>query len=191
MNVFFTDEDRTFYVRSLQRQARKHGLEILSWCLMTNHIHLVAVPETVDSLARAVGETHRLYTLHINRREGVKGHLFQERFFSCAMDEAHFIAAVRYVERNPVRAGIVAEAVEYPWSSAGFRVGDQQVDPLVLTRSPFGLSLDWEWLLSSEPTERERIRRRTRTGRPVGSDAFLARAEEISGRKLSKQRKDP
>ena len=78
-----------------------------------------------------MGEAHRQYTWRVNRREGVVGYLFQGRFFSCPLDEQHGLAAIRYVERNPVRAGLVEEAWEYPWSSAGFRVGERKTDALV------------------------------------------------------------
>jgi len=74
---------------------------------MDNHIHLIAIPKYETGLAKAIGEAHRLYTRRINFREKVRGYLFQGRFFSCPLDNSHLYSAVRYVERNPVRAKIV------------------------------------------------------------------------------------
>ncbi len=113
MDIFFTREDRLLYLDTLKEHAAAQGLDILAWCLMTNHIHLVVVPTCEETMAHAIGETHRLYTRAINFREGVRGHLFQERFFSCPLDETHFIAAVRYVQRNPVRASLVEALCRY------------------------------------------------------------------------------
>ena len=126
MAVFRDDEDRQLYLQLLTEQACLHRLRFLSWCLMTNHMHLIVVPPRPETLARAVGEAHRRYTWQVNRREGVRGYLFQGRFFSCPLDESHGLAAIRYVERNPVRAGVVSQAWEYPWSSAAFRVGERE-----------------------------------------------------------------
>ncbi len=91
---------------------------MLGYCLMPNHVHLVALPHTADALAKAVGRTHFLYSQYINRLHGRSGHLWQGRFFSCALDETHCWAALCYVERNPVRARLAKRAWEYPWSSA-------------------------------------------------------------------------
>ena len=95
--IFFTDKDRDEYLHLLDRQGRRFGVRFLAYCLMSNHVHLVVVPETEKSLARAIGEAHRLYTKHINAREGVKGYLFQGRFYSCPLDELHFFASIRYI----------------------------------------------------------------------------------------------
>jgi putative transposase len=106
-DIFWGDADRTEYIQILKIQAGRYGIKIIGYCLMTNHVHLVAIPEEKGSFGDGIGEAHRLYTRAINFREGVRGHLFQERFFSCPLDQIHTIAALRYVERNPVRAGIV------------------------------------------------------------------------------------
>jgi len=105
--VFFTDEDRHAYLDWLSEYAGKNAREVLAYCLMTNHIHLVAVPRTEDSLQRARKPLHMRYAQRINRSHGWKGHLWQEQFFSSALDETYFWVAIRYVERNPVRARMV------------------------------------------------------------------------------------
>ncbi len=108
--VFFSDQDYRAYLDLLGDWSAKGGLKIWAYCLMPNHVHLIGVPKTEDSLRAAVAETHRRYTRLINFREGWRGHLWQERFHSFAMDEAYVYRAVRYVELNPVRAGLVKKA---------------------------------------------------------------------------------
>ena len=117
-DVFFVDDDRKVYLSFLQEEAGRSGLEVLGYCLMADYVHLVGRPEAEDSLGKAVGRTHFRYTQYINRFHGRSGHLWQGRFGSCALDEAHYWAALRYVERNPVRARLVGQAWLYPWSSA-------------------------------------------------------------------------
>jgi putative transposase len=93
------------------------GVEIWGYCLMPNHTHLIAMPEKIDSLSSAIGEAHRRYSRMINFREGWRGYLWQGRFSSFVMDEAHLIASIRYIERNPVRDKLVTDPGDYRWSS--------------------------------------------------------------------------
>ena len=102
-NVFFTHQDRTIYLTWLSEYCAKHRVDILAYCLMTNHIHLVAVPSREDGLEVVLRPLHMRYAQRINRRRGWKGHLWQGRFFSSALDDAYLWAAMCYVERNPVR----------------------------------------------------------------------------------------
>jgi putative transposase len=110
MNVFFAREDYIAYLQILKQQSERFGLEILSYTLMSNHVHLIVIPKEEISLARAIGETHRLYTRRVNFMQKTKGYLFQGRFFSTPLDEKHFIASLRYVEQNPIRAKMVKNA---------------------------------------------------------------------------------
>jgi putative transposase len=123
--VFDTDEDRVLYLDLLHRYANMHGLGIWAYCLMANHVHLVAVPQDAQSIALCLHGAHRLHALRRNRRAGVTGHVWQGHYYSCGLDDRHLWAAVRYVERNPVRAGIVARAEDYPWSSAAAHCGSR------------------------------------------------------------------
>lgn len=184
MDIFWSEDDRLEYLHQVAEQGKKHGVVYVSWCLMTNHVHLVAVPEKPTSLARGIGEAHRRYARAVNLRDQKRGHLFQERFSSCPTDERHFIASVRYAERNPVRARMVELPWDYEWSSAAFRIGQKKKDPLVGERQPFGLDIDWEELLLSDPEEMEVLRERSRTGRPCGNDDFIDLAGRIAGRVL-------
>ena len=115
--VFFNDNDRVYYLRLLREHGLRHGLKIWAYCLMDNHVHLVAVPRDEESFL-AIAEAHQRYTYMVNIRQGWTGHLWGERFKSSPMDERYLFAAVRYVERNPVRANMVKKAEDYRWSSA-------------------------------------------------------------------------
>ena len=187
MDVFDSDEDRRAYLGFLSEEASRFGLDILAWCLMTNHVHFVVVPYTETSLARGFGETHRRYTRMKNFAQNVRGYLFQGRFSSSVLDENHLLAAVRYVELNPVQAGMVANAWEYPWSSSSFHIGKTEYDPLVKDRTLSGLISDWEGFLAGGMiNDVERFRMATQTGRPTGDDAFITKVENLTGRDLSK-----
>ncbi len=115
--VFFADDDRRAYLEFLAERAERFELEVLGYCLMTNHVHLVVRPYTEDALGKGVGRTHFRHSQYVNRFHGRSGHLWQGRFHSCALDEEHFWWALRYVEQNPVRAELVRRAWEYGWSS--------------------------------------------------------------------------
>jgi len=183
--VFFSDEDYEAYLALMAEWCGKEEVEIWAWCLMSNHVHLVAVPRTSEGLARAIGEAHRRYTRLINFREGWRGYLWQERFFSCVLDRPHGLAAVRYVERNPVRAGLVKKAWKWPWSSAAGHVAGED-DALVRVSSLRGEVEDWKKFLSGSDQEERlsELRRHTRTGRPLGDAGVMRRLENRLGRRL-------
>lgn len=185
-DVFLDDEDRLSYLELLKRYSQRHGLEILAYCLMSNHVHLVAIPQEAYSLARTFAETHMRHARHINRKQEQTGHLWQGRFYSCVLDEPHALAAARYVERNPVRAGLAAKAWDYPWSSARAHVGEV-CDDLLSERWPSGqLLAQWRDILTGPDadTETDALRAFTRTGRPLGGESFTAMVERITGRSV-------
>jgi len=184
--TFFSNADYELYVALMHRWCRECGVGIWAYCLMPNHVHLVAVPEEETSLARAIGEAHRRYTQLVNDREGWRGHLWQGRFASYVMDEQHLLTCVRYVETNPVRAGLVAAATEWQWSSAGahtVRRDDQlvNVQPLLEIVGP-----DWASFLNEGTPDGDQqvLREHERTGRPLGAPAFLDAVEGNLGRVL-------
>ena len=152
---------------------------------MPNPIHLIAVPESREALGRAIGEVHGRYTRMIHFRAGWRGHLWQGRFASFPMDEPHLLLAARYIEINPVKAGIVKDPGSYKWSSAAAHLsgkGDR-----LLTDSPlYNMVPGWQRFLSAgvDAEERKLLRRRERTGRPLGSAYFLDRLEGMLGRVL-------
>jgi len=116
--TFFSDKDKVFYLKLLHKYAEKEGLSFWAYCLMDNHVHLIVVPKREDSLAKGIGDTHKHYTRMINFRENWRGYLWQGRFSSFPLDEKYLYAAIRYVERNPVMAGLVKRAEDYEFSSA-------------------------------------------------------------------------
>src|SRR6266702_4333220 len=189
MDIFPDDDARLAYLQFLSEEAGRSGVQFLSWCLMTNHVHFIAIPNDSSSLARAFGEAHRRYTRMRNFGEGVRGYLFQGRFGSCVLDEKHLVAAARYVERNPVKAGMVSHPRDYQWSSARFHLGISETDMMVADRTMLGLVSDWENFLSSENEEdSERLRLSTRTGRPAGNDDFAEKVKMLTGRDPRPQR---
>lgn len=118
MQTFFGDEDYLAYLGIMAEWCTKYEVQIWAYCLMPNHVHLIAVPKTKDGLNLAIGEAHRRYTRRINFREGWRGHLWQGRFSSFILDENYLLACTRYVELNPVRAGLVENPEAWRWSSA-------------------------------------------------------------------------
>lgn len=192
IDIFHDDDDRREYLHLLRQQGDRFGLRFLAYCLMSNHVHFVVVPDKVDSLARAIGEGHRLYTRMVNFREGTRGYLFQGRFFSCPLDENHLFACLRYVERNPVRViKGVKRAWDYKWSSARFHVGLADSDPLVSGHELLEPIDDWRQLLTKETDEIDFLREKTRTGRPCGSTAFEEKAELMTDRVLRQGKPGP
>ncbi len=121
METFFCEDDYAVYIQLMAQSCARHKVALWAYCLMPNHVHLIAVPETPDGLRGAMGEAHRRYTRHVNFREGWRGHLWQERFASFVMDEAHLLTAMRYVELNPVKAGLADSPGAYAWGSRGIR----------------------------------------------------------------------
>ena len=120
--TFFCDEDYRSYLELMGQWCSAHQVEIWAYCLMPNHVHLIAVPQSADGLRRTVGEAHCRCTRSVNFREGWRGHLWQGRFASFVLDERYLLTAARYVELNPVRAGLIGAPSRYPWSSAAAQV---------------------------------------------------------------------
>ena len=187
--VFFSDADYQTYLALLREYTVNHGVAVLAYCLMPNHVHLVLVPGVKESLPLSLRHVHVRYAQRLNRQKDWKGHLWQGRYFASVLDERHCWAAIRYVERNPVRAGIVEAAESYPWSSAGGHCGYRH-DPLLTNEPAWQRQVnaigDWSaWLAAGDrPTEINALRRNASKGLPCGSEGFLSRLESMSGRRL-------
>ncbi len=186
-DVFFEDADRSYYLKTLKASAEKYPVQIWAYCLMSNHVHLLAVPEGEEALARCIGRTNLLYTQYANRRYGRTGRLWQNRFFSSVVEKETYLWAVsRYIEMNPVKAGLVGEPATYPWSSCRAHV--------LGTEDAVMVGQDWleereresyrRFLSHADPDGEERIRRTTSTGRPLGSVEFTAALEVQTSRRL-------
>jgi putative transposase len=184
--VFFKDTDRHLYLKFLKEHGDLYGLEYWAYCLMDNHVHLIVVPKKADSF-QAIAKTNWWYTKAINESNGWRGYLWQGRFLSYPMDEGYSFLGVRYVERNPVRAGMVKKAEEYLWSSARSHVNGKQ-DGLIVRCYLQDVIKDWSEYLRMEDEKVKELRKNIGTGRPLGTDDFLKVLEEKTGRALIKQK---
>ena len=188
MRVFDRDEDRVSFLRKLSMKMNKHGVRVSAWCLMPNHIHLVAIPVNEDGLSRAVGRALWAYSRYYNEIHGVNGRLFQGRFFSTPMDDEHTYAAIRYILRNPVKAQMAVNAWDYRWSSARYSMGLEANDSLLTPQDIPDID-DWRAYLSEDADETEVLRQNTMSGRPSGSEEFVARIESRLGREVRKKKR--
>jgi len=191
--TFFEDGDYQLYLDLLSDASRRAGVEIWSYCLMPNHVHIVAVPSDEDGLRRTFRHVHRHYTGFINARMRTTGHLWQGRFSSVAMDEAHLVAALRYVALNPVRARLVKRAIDWNWSSVralckGADDGVVTVAPALERVGDFAAFLDEAF---DEAFSYAALRKAESIGRPVGSPEWLEHMEARTGLTLRPQKRGP
>ncbi len=187
--VFFNDEDYQAYLDLLSEWCLHEGVEVWAYCLMPNHVHLMVVPHSPEGLAGAIGETHRRYTRRVNFREQWRGYLWQGRFASFPMEGPYAVACARYIELNPVRAGLVKKPEAWRWSSSGAHLRGEY-GAIIRSPKPLGSPQEWASLLKGglAEAEAEAIRRCERTGRPLGSDRFIERLEGRLGRTLKPQK---
>src|ERR1039457_6762434 len=187
--VFFGDADRVFYLGLLRHHAARCSVRIGGYCLMGNHVHVVAMPTDSKGLANALGRTHNDYARWLNLQRRTTGHVWQNRFYSCVLDERHSWQALRYVELNPVRAGVVADPAEWRWSSASAHLAGRDDDGLI-DLSEWGENwgpASWRNALDlglNDAALAERIREATRTGRPAADASRLLELERETGRRL-------
>src|SRR4051812_35021220 len=185
--VFFEDGDYELYLDLLSDAAARSGLAIWSYCLMPNHVHIIAVPSDEDGLRRTFRYVHRHYTGYINARMRVTGHLWQGRFSSVAMDEAHLVCALRYVALNPVRAKLTEKAEDWQWSSTMAHL-DGKSDAFVDVAPALERVGDFAAFLGEpfdEAMTYAALRKAESVGRPVGSKLWLADMEAKTGLTLA------
>lgn len=170
----------------------RHEVEVWAYCLMPNHVHMVAVPGSADGPRRAIGEAHRRYTRHVNFREGWRGHLWQGRFASLPRDGDYLLSTARYVELNPVRARLVERPETWAWSSAlpHLKARDHDLAKVAPLRDMVG---DWRAFLAGGFGEQDHdiICRHQRTGWPLDDATFVARLETALGRRLKRKKPGP
>ena len=186
--VFFQASDRIVYLTLASSLRHQTQVRILAWCLMTNHVHWVVIPERVDSLPRFFRHLQGRYAQAVNARRGHAGHLWHNRYFACALDQSHLWTAIRYVELNPVRAGMVKNPVDYKWSSAASHLtgpGSEQADLLdwAFWRE-HGEATGWREVLQGmdDSLTVGNLRAATYSGKPFGSEPFLIQQQERFGR---------
>ena len=196
--VFFDDDDRQTYLNLLAVYAQRHSLHIWAYCLMDNHVHILAVPETESALSRGIGVTNLVYTQYLNHKRNQSGRVWQNRFFSCVVgDDKYLWAVVRYIERNPVKACLTKTPESYRWSSAKAH----------LTRAENAMLSSPSWLREPDRANyvefvrdkndeiEEKLRKATRTGRPFGPETFIDELESrleliLRAKKTGRPRKD-
>jgi putative transposase len=190
--TFFCDDDYQYYLKLMGEWCGVHKVETLAYCLMPDHVHLIAVPEAADGLRRAIGEVHRRYTRTINVREGWRGHLWQGRFASFVLDEPYLLTAARYVETNPVRAGLIDTPSRYRWTSAAAHVRKKD-DTLVRVAPLLESAPNWRAFLARVIREEDikLLRAHEHTGRPLGGEEFMATLEQDLGRIVRRQKPGP
>jgi len=196
--VFEEDEDFQRYRAWLCEYAGRYSVKIWAYCLMRNHVHFVCVPKAERALAHSFNMLHMRYAQYYHGKKGVTGHLWRGRFLSCMLDDRSVFEEVRYIENNPVRAGLVERAEDYPWSSARSHVtgepdavlvvGGDMVRALNMMASvPMCRAiLDWRSYLAASADEEivKRTHERLKTGRPSGDLEFVRKLEEILRRRL-------
>ena len=187
-----TDSERMVYLDLLRQAVRVEGVSVVGYCLMSNHVHLVAIPRRAEALAVVLKQTHGRYAAYWNAAHTSSGHVWQGRFYSCPLEEAHRWQALRYAEGNPVRAKMAAEAAAWPWSSAAAHCGTG-TPAACLDLEPWGRrwsAASWRDFLEEGETESEldALRRCTHTGRPLGSAEFVEALEHHTERRLAPQK---
>lgn len=187
--TFFDDADYRAYLRLAVDLADDWSVTFWAYCLMPNHVHAVVVPRHKNGLSKYFAALHQRYARRTNVRHDWQGHLWQKRFYSVVMDEPHAIAAMRYVELNPVRAGLCLRPEEWPWSSARGNLG-LAIDPLVDRTDSVNVVSDWDEYLKVRESAEDltRLRHQTDTGRPDGGDQFMESIESRTGRRVRKRR---
>lgn len=194
--IFREDRDRFIYLSLLREAGEMHGLSYEGYCLMTNHVHLIAIPEAPDSLHLSLKRAHSAYARYFHASYGGRGHFWQARYFSCILSGPYRWRALAYVEMNPVRAGLAAGPEDHAWSSAGAH--------LELGRPYLPLRLeefrrDWDaatWrtalnLMAGDYPFWKGLRESTQTGRPLVPEETLIRLEGELGRSLRPMKRGP
>ena len=187
--VFLDNADRKTYLELIKRHSVKYQLDILAYCLMTNHVHFIVIPNAEKALAKTFNFAHMRYSQYFNKKMGMCGHLWQGRFYSCVMDEKYVYACARYIERNPVRAKIVKNPLNYKWSSARIHCGMEKNDELGVKKLfNYVGNNPKEWSSFIVKVDKDEdvtaIRGHTLKGAPIGEEKFIKKLENKLGRIL-------
>lgn len=186
-NVFEGEADYRRYKEWLRESSARYFTAIWAYCLMPGHVHFVCVPGAADALARTFNTLHMKYAQHLHKKMGLTGHLWRGRFLSCVLDDQSVFEEVRFIEMDPVRAGIVGRPEDYPWSSARHHVLGE-TDPVIGDGCFLkGKIPDWRVYLadSGDGSVLRRTWRNLKTGRPSGDEGFVRALEALTGRRLA------
>ncbi len=187
-DIFITDDLRQTYLDLLRQHSANYRLRILAYCLMTNHLHLVVIPQAENSMSGALRHAHGRFAQYWNTARQGMGHMWQNRYYSCPMEASRVWSVMRYVELNPWRGGMIEEAVRYPWSSAAAHASgfdEYHILDMAWWRAEWPAGNWLAALRSDESATADDIRRATYTGRPLGSSDFVATLEQRLGRPLA------
>ncbi len=191
--ILASDADRLTYMALLREHAQLYGLSLIGYCLMSNHVHLITVPHTQVALSQCLKQAHGRYASYWNGQKSSTGHVWQGRFYSCPLDEPHLWEALRYVELNPVRAGIVERPEQWPWSSAAAHCGLAASDAVLEVErwKRRWTAGEWRHFLGQPESASElaALRRFTHTGRPLGSPRFVTELEASMSRALAPRKR--
>ena len=188
--VFFSSSDYDAYIEVMRERCDRHGVEVWAYCLMPNHVHLIAVPHKPEELGCAIGEAHRYYAMRVNLKRNWVGHLWRQRFSSYPMDDEHLLTAARYIEMNPVAARLTGRPEGWRWSSARAHLWARD-DRLVAVEPLLNLVPDWGSFLAQDSGDVSVYEKHEGTGLPLGDNAFVERCERLTGRILRRQRRGP
>jgi putative transposase len=188
--IFFSTSDYDVYTQVMRERCDRHCVEIWAYCLMPNHVHLIAVPNRPEELSRAIGEAHRYYALRVNLKKNWVGHLWRQRFSSYPMDEEHLLTAARYIEMNPVAARLTSRPEEWRWSSARAHLSASD-DKLVSVEPLLRLVPDWREFLAQESSHTRVYEEHEGTGLPLGDNAFVEHCERLTGKILRRKKRGP
>ncbi len=188
-SVFEKDADYLQYCYWLTKYATMHEVEVVAYCLMTNHVHFIMIPKDEEGIGRALNTVQMRYAQYMNKERKTSGHLWQGRYYSCALDDAHLYRAIRYVEQNPVRARMVKEAGMYSWSSARWHLGFDRKSKIFLKEATIMDKKEWRGYLKGADGEfDEEIRLKTQKGLVIGCSEFISGLEKRFGRILRELR---
>ena len=191
--ILASDADRLTYLALLREYAALYGLSMLGYCLMSNHVHLIAVPHSETALSHSLKQAHGRYAAYWNGQRSSTGHVWQGRFYSCPLDEKHLWEALRYVELNPVRAHMVETPEQWPWSSAAAHCRLTTPDAILKMErwSQRWTVAEWRSFLAEAESAAalEVLRQFTHTGRPLGTPEFVTELEAATLRPLAARRR--
>jgi putative transposase len=191
---FFAEQDRSFYLHHLARLLVETACELHAYCLMTNHVHLLLTPKNADSCAALMKRIGQLHSQYVNRNYGRTGSLWEGRFRSCIVQSENYaLSCYRYIELNPVRAGMTDDPAGYRWSSYRANAADERSDLITPHDEYLCLGADrsqrraaYRALFGSlgESTQFEAIRGATQGNYVVGDKPFIAQMAAALGRRV-------
>jgi putative transposase len=180
--TFRCQKDFVQYLIWLEKYCQQYFLFLYAYCLMPNHVHFIVAPQKENSMAKVFNFTHMMYSQYFNKKHHLRGHLWQGRFYSCVLSESHLYAAIKYVEKNPKRAGLVKNSWEWKWSSALAHIENRDINGIKLADLSDLMPINnWKEYLEEDDKEDEveKIRKHTLTGRSLGSEGFAKEVNRI------------